>query len=77
MGVSDVEVVVSVVDGVDVAGIGGPTAIICASGFSIALTRRFLGCGSGDWSGVVFGDFSGKVSDVRVGASLPFFSWFI
>ena len=48
MGVSDV----SVLDGVDVAGIDGPTAIICASGFSTALTRRFLCCGSGDWSGV-------------------------
>ena len=61
MGVSDVEVVVS---GVDVAGIGGPTAIICASGFSTALKRRFLGCGSGAWSGVVSGDCSGDVSDV-------------
>jgi hypothetical protein len=38
VGVSDVEVVVSVVDGVDVAGIGGPTAIICASGFRIVST---------------------------------------
>ena len=59
MGVSDVEVVVS---GVDVAGIGGPTAIICASGFSTAVKRRFLGCGSGAWSGVVSGDFSGDCS---------------
>jgi hypothetical protein len=39
VGVSDVEVVVS---GVDVAGIGEPTAIICASGFSTAVKRRFL-----------------------------------
>ena len=46
-----VEVVVSVSDGVDVARIGGPTAIICTSDFSTALARRFLGCGSGDWSG--------------------------
>ena len=59
MGLSDVEVV-SVADGVDVASIGGPKAIICASGFSTALTRRFLCCDSGDWSG----DCSGDVSDV-------------
>jgi hypothetical protein len=53
-----------ILTGVDVAGIGGPTAIICASGFRTALKRRFLGCGSGAWSGVVSGDFSGDVSDV-------------
>jgi hypothetical protein len=62
VGLSDVEVVVSVADGVDVASISGPTAIICASGFSNALTLRFLGCLSSDWSGVVSGVVSGDCS---------------
>jgi hypothetical protein len=65
-GVSDVGDLVSDADGVDVASIGGPTAINCASGFSTALTRRFLGCGSGDWSGVISGDLSGDCNHSRI-----------